>query len=389
MYADDTIVLAEDEKELQKALNAVKEYCTSWHLTVNTSKTKVVIFSGGKVRNRYNFTFGDVPVEVVDEYTYLGTTFNYNNRFNKSANNHINEARRSLFSLLNKSANLNLPLDIQLELYDQLVLPILLYGCEVWGLEDLKQLEAFHLKFCKNVLKLNRYTPYCAVYGELDRYKLNKTIDSRMINFWCRIINGGEYKLSSMVYKLLRALHEKYIYSSPWILKVKSVLDKTGMSYVWDIPTINDGQYPILNQLWLKREINRRLNDIYEQDWLTEVNNNSHCKNYRIFKQSLCFEKYLIILNQTDLINLCKFRCGNTHIASIHGRYQNIPFHDRICNICTDGKIGDEFHYIFECPAFTTERNTYLRHYFRTRPNTMKMALVMQSNSKQVLKNIS
>ena len=44
LYADDTIVLAETERELQSALDAVHEYCNNMHLTVNTQKKKVMIF---------------------------------------------------------------------------------------------------------------------------------------------------------------------------------------------------------------------------------------------------------------------------------------------------------------------------------------------------------
>ena len=39
-YADDTIVLAETERELQIALDAVHEYCNDMQLTVNTQKLK-------------------------------------------------------------------------------------------------------------------------------------------------------------------------------------------------------------------------------------------------------------------------------------------------------------------------------------------------------------
>ena len=49
LYADDTIVLAENEVQLQRALDAVYEYCNKWAVQVNTNKTKVVIFSKGKV----------------------------------------------------------------------------------------------------------------------------------------------------------------------------------------------------------------------------------------------------------------------------------------------------------------------------------------------------
>ena len=58
LYADDTIVLSESENELQKALNAVFEYCNDWDLTVNTSKTEIIIFSRGKVTVYPAFVFG-------------------------------------------------------------------------------------------------------------------------------------------------------------------------------------------------------------------------------------------------------------------------------------------------------------------------------------------
>ena len=46
LYADDTIIL---DHELQSALEGVKQYCDAWNLKVNTGKTKVVIFSRGKI----------------------------------------------------------------------------------------------------------------------------------------------------------------------------------------------------------------------------------------------------------------------------------------------------------------------------------------------------
>ena len=48
LYADDTIVMAETPDDLQSALNAACDYCQTRHLTVNTSKTKVIIFLFGQ-----------------------------------------------------------------------------------------------------------------------------------------------------------------------------------------------------------------------------------------------------------------------------------------------------------------------------------------------------
>ncbi|KAJ8032779.1 hypothetical protein HOLleu_22829 [Holothuria leucospilota] len=61
---------------------------------------------------------------------------------------------------------------------------------------------------------------------------------------------------------------------------------------------------------------------MYKQEWLAEVNRNSHCKVYRIIKTSLEFEKYLHILDFRNRNYLRKYRCANTNIPVVSGRYQ-------------------------------------------------------------------
>ena len=96
-----------------------------------------------------------------------------------------------MFNLTCKARKLCLPLDIQCELFDQLVVPILLYGSEVWGFQKLDCIEIFHRKFLKSLLKLNRGTANCMVYGEVGRFALASKVEKRMINFWARVITSG------------------------------------------------------------------------------------------------------------------------------------------------------------------------------------------------------
>ena len=84
LYADDTIVLAENACELQKALDAVHDYCGMYKLTVNIKKTKIIVFSRGKVKRFPTFKYGKNTIEVVSDYIYLGITMNFNNKFNKA-----------------------------------------------------------------------------------------------------------------------------------------------------------------------------------------------------------------------------------------------------------------------------------------------------------------
>jgi hypothetical protein len=63
----------------------------------------------------------------------------------------------------------NISISCQLDLFDKLVKPILLYGCEVWGFGNNEISEPVRLKFCKVLLHLKTTTPNCIVYGELGR----------------------------------------------------------------------------------------------------------------------------------------------------------------------------------------------------------------------------
>ena len=78
-----------------------------------------------------------------------------------------------MFALFKKSKELDLPIDLQLELFDSLILAILLYGCEVWGYENVLILDRLHLKYLKYPLGLKQSTPSCMVYGETGRFPLS------------------------------------------------------------------------------------------------------------------------------------------------------------------------------------------------------------------------
>jgi hypothetical protein len=50
-----TVILSESAEGLQEAPSAFEEYCNIWKLTVNTNKTKIVVFS--KMKYKTNVVF--------------------------------------------------------------------------------------------------------------------------------------------------------------------------------------------------------------------------------------------------------------------------------------------------------------------------------------------
>ena len=49
VYADDLVLLSESKEGLQSRLDFLQMYCDSWKLKINVNKTKVIIFSNGKI----------------------------------------------------------------------------------------------------------------------------------------------------------------------------------------------------------------------------------------------------------------------------------------------------------------------------------------------------
>ena len=63
-YAGDTVMFSETPDDLQRTLNAFSNYCTYWKLTVNVSKTKVMIISRGRQNANINFHYENMPIQI-------------------------------------------------------------------------------------------------------------------------------------------------------------------------------------------------------------------------------------------------------------------------------------------------------------------------------------
>jgi hypothetical protein len=86
-----------------------------------------------------------------------------------------------MYEVLKMGRFYKLSVKIQLDLFDKMIKPILLYGCEVWGFGKNEVLERVHLKFCKILLNLKSSTPSYMVYDELGRYPIDIDIKVRTI----------------------------------------------------------------------------------------------------------------------------------------------------------------------------------------------------------------
>ena len=121
-------------------------------------------------------------------YKYLGIVFSQSRSFVNARKQIAEQEKKALYLLLCRINNLNLPFDLQLKIFDQTTMPILTYGSEIFGFENLALLDKIHIKILKNITKCKRSKPSYIIYAELGRYQLGIVVKSRIIEFWNRIL---------------------------------------------------------------------------------------------------------------------------------------------------------------------------------------------------------
>ena len=76
-----------------------------------------------------------------------------------------------MYGVIRKNTQFNLPLGCQLDLFDKIVVPVLLYGCEIYMVFfKVDIIECIHLKFLKYIFNLKSSTSTYMVYAETDRF---------------------------------------------------------------------------------------------------------------------------------------------------------------------------------------------------------------------------
>ena len=103
LYADDIVLMAENEEDLQSLIFMVESWCKKWRLEVNLTKTNIMhIRTSRKQQSKFMFIFDMQPVPYCTEYKYLGANINEYLDFNFTAQCLADSAGRALSSIITK-----------------------------------------------------------------------------------------------------------------------------------------------------------------------------------------------------------------------------------------------------------------------------------------------
>ena len=95
-------ILSLSSDGLHNSLDKLKVYCNKWHLELNTTKTKIVVFNTtGRLLKGYRFSYNGKILEQVREFKSLGTTLSGSGSLMYAKEKLWKQANKAYFSILN------------------------------------------------------------------------------------------------------------------------------------------------------------------------------------------------------------------------------------------------------------------------------------------------
>ena len=367
LYADDLVLLSTTESGLKACLDKLSIFCLKWQLTLNPSKSKIIIFNHQGRLLRGNFTFNNQTLEIVKSYTYLGLEITASGSYTAAKVALMEKARKAMMPLISTVAQFHMPINYSLHLFDSFVKPIALYNAENWAvltthqrisLENNSttilsyllniQAEKVHLKYLKYLLGVKKSCSNHAVLGELGRIPLVHSALVRLLTFWHRISLMPKETLVNLTYMGLDP-------DCDWMSTVKYLLKVINLDQIFENPSTYDTNR-------FKNICSKKLKMLIVSQWEKYVNSVKRGKRgsklvfYKKIKSTFYQEPYISILSNFQHRKLvAKLRCSDHDLQLEKGRHTKTNRADRLCKMC--GKqVETEPHFLVFCPKFNKIR---------------------------------
>ena len=379
LYADDLIMMSTTYAGLSNCLKKLENYCDTWQLEVNISKTQIIIFnSTGKLLHGYDFKYHGRPLLVVKSYCYLGVDLAASGSLNMARKNLMEKARKALFPLQSVITQFHIPCKNAIKLFKSYIKPIALYNSEILAhltthqiksieenkttlLEYLTQsiTDKVQNRFLKFILGVKRNCSNMATLGEVGELPLLFHGLIHMLSYWHRTSLMHE---DNLVKQALSFLRDNGLVHSEWLSTVKYLLNLLNLDNIFDNPNLMSNKN-------FKELCFEKLKVILTEQWRIKISETAgttgrtnKLRLYKLFKNTLTFEPYLDYIKDFKSRKiLTKFRCSDHNLEIERGRHIKLKIEDRLCRIC-NSDIESEKHFLQDCPCYTSIRNKCFRN---------------------------
>jgi hypothetical protein len=275
---------------------------------------------------------------------------------------------KALFKLKGLLHDSKLNPSVCLKLFDQLIKPICLYGCEIWGPDYIKanvpsqetsgkfeeSLEKFmceklNISFSKFLLGVHKKASNCAVRGELGNFPLGIDIVATVLKYYKRLESRDENSVLSEAFTVSNVkIHpDNKLWGSRCFKLREHVKKYSGLDE---------------SSVYIRKHVKTSISSNYSNYWESKIATQPKMRTYVQFKSNFGLEDYLAINNEKHRKAMTRFRISAHTLAIERGQYTTppTPHTNRICKPCSDNKVEDEFHFLMECSNYNPQRKELL-----------------------------
>ena len=359
MYADDVVILAETEGDLQVILNRVNSWCESWGISINVKKTKVLHFRQKRTPlSDFSFKLGNQHIEYAHEYKYLGFWFNEFLDLDNSIQRVFNSGNQALGAVIAKAkAAGGLPFSVFTRLYDASVLSICNYSAHIWAHRKNLQLNKLQNNALKFFFGLGNAAPLAALEGDSGWPPLQMQLQYTLVKYWVRVCEMPLSRIPKLAYVWSRELADSG--KKSWGYHIRELVEGLKLHEFHEcLPVGNPPE--VYSIVW------DALADKFTQSWRHSVQkveasaseNGGKLAMYRQLKLFPGTEPYVRASLPVGVRRVVAgLRAGCLPLQIELGRYTSpkTPLNQRTCKLCNSG-TEDQEHFLLLCPSLHEPR---------------------------------
>ena len=390
LYADDIVLLAENEHDLQELLFVIEKWCKKWRLEVNLTKTNILhIRNKRSPQSKFTFFFNMRPVLYCHSYKYLGSHINEFLDYKFTVDKHSESASRALGSVIGKMIKAGgFPYKLFSMLYNACVTTVADYSGAITGFGNYDSALQLHLRAIRSYLGLPKNSTNAGVLSEVDLLLPKFRTYISMIRQYHRILNMNNNRLTKHIFFWDIFMNETYDLNT-WSSEVYDIFKMCNLSTIFETKQI----------FYLKDVTSQIKMCLYQKqiEYLkTECQSKPKLRTFLLFKDFNITPSYITqTLNFTQRRQIAKLRLGCLPLQIELGRYliPKQPENQRFCKICSNSNLNEnnlnensliesEYHFLFVCRAYNFERQNLLSKLilptnFINLPNNVKLSIVL------------
>ena len=186
-YADDLVLVFDDEGSLRKGLRLLDQTFSRYRLKINTSKTKTMIFNQQYENREYPVSIaslGDQKLDNVKTYRYLGAEIKYDEPTTGSAEMSLrtDAAECKFYSLTKNLLNMKINIKVRVQILNSLIRSRITYSCQTWSITKLQlnKMTSTYMSFLRKMTKggyRRKENSWGYVLTNEDLLRIAKTVD--------------------------------------------------------------------------------------------------------------------------------------------------------------------------------------------------------------------